>query len=350
MILERQDQVRRPAFAFLSAIILAGSAFSQQAPPDAPKVGIIEIYGARRTSIAEIRKTIGLTEGAQLSGSKSDIEERVEALEGVLAARLEAACCTDGKVILYVGLQEKGAPTFEYHSPPAGEVRVPVEVYDTYTKFLQAVRAVDPSTNPAEDLTRGHSLMNDPAVREIQESFVPLANTHLANLRAVIRESDDPEHRAIAVYVIAYADDKPGIVNDVQWAIQDIDDTVRSNAIRALAGLSVLARKDPKSGVKISPTWLVEMLNSVTWTDRHNASIALVTLTEPRDPGTLVMLRERAMASLTEMARWKHLAHALPPYILLGRAAGVPEKELQDAWSKEQRESIIKRAGASEKR
>ena len=152
------------------------------------------------------------------------------------------------------------------------------------------------------------------------------------------------------MYVIAYADDKQSVVNDVQYAIQDIDDTVRSNAVRALAGLSVLATKDPKSGVKVSPTWLVEMLNSVTWTDRNNAAIALVTLTENRDASLLAHLRERAFSSLVEMARWKHLPHALPPYILLGRVAGIPEKELQDTWSRNQREAIIKRAAASSKR
>jgi hypothetical protein len=192
--------------------------------------------------------------------------------------------------------------------------------------------------------------MSDPAVRDIQLGFVPLANTHLEQLRSVIRQSHDPEHRAMAAYVIGYADDKASIVNDIQWALQDIDDIVRSNAVRALAALSVLASKDPQSGVKISPTWLVEMLNSVTWTDRNNAAIALVTLTEKRDPKILALLQERAMPALIEMARWKHLPHALPPYILAGRAAGIEEKELQDAWSRDQREAIIKRVAASSKR
>jgi hypothetical protein len=315
-----------------------------------PTIGIIDVYGARRTSATEIRKVLALKEGGQLSGSKGAIEERIEAIDDVLAARIEAACCADGKVILYVGIQEKGAPTFEYRTPPPDDVKLPQEVHDAYAKFLDAVRLSGRSTTPSEDLTRGHSLMSDPAVRDVQLSFVPLANTHLADLRAVIRQSEDPEYRAIAVYVIAYADDKPSIVDDVQYAMQDVDDTVRSNAIRALAGLSVLATRNRESGVKISPTWLVEMLNSVTWTDRNNAAIALVTLTESRDESLMSHLKDRALPSLIEMARWKHLPHALPPYILLGRAAGIPEKELQDAWSRGQRESIIKRAAASNKR
>jgi hypothetical protein len=314
-----------------------------------PTIGIIDIYGARKTPAAEVRKVLGLREGSRLSGSKGTLEERIEEIDDVVAARIEAACCEDGRVILYVGVMEKGAPTFEYRTPPAEDVMLPEEIVTAYSKFLEAVRQAGQAGQPAEDLTRGHSLMSDPVVREIQLSFVPLANTHLAQLRLVIRQSHEAEHRAIAAYVIAYADDKPSIVNDIQYAIQDIDDTVRSNAIRALAALSVLAAKDPASGVKISPTWLVEMLNSVTWTDRNNAAIALVTLTENRDAKILALLKERAMPALIEMARWKHLPHALPPYILLGRVAGIPEKELQEAWSRDQRESIVKRAAASGK-
>jgi hypothetical protein len=315
-----------------------------------PLIGVIDVYGARKTPVAEVRKALGLREGSRLTGSKDAIEERIEAIDEVVIARIEAACCEDGRVILYIGLQEKGAPIFEYHTPPAEEVVLPEEIVNAYSKFLEAVRQAGQAGQPAEDLTRGYSLMADPKVREIQLSFVALANTHLPLLRSVIRRSHDPEHRAIAAYVIGYADDKAPILNEIQYALQDIDDTVRSNAIRALAALSVLASKDPKSGVKISPTWLVEMLNSVTWTDRNNAAIALVTLTENRDEKILELLRERAKAALIEMAQWKHLPHALPPYILLGRMAGIPENELQRAWSSNQREAMVKRAAASSKR
>jgi hypothetical protein len=340
------SRIRPPKVRLLFPLVLPILAFAQSAPT----VGIIDIYGAKKTSHEDIRKALGLPEGAPLSGAKAALEERIEEVEGIVAARVEAACCEDGKVILYVGVQEKGAPTFEYHTPPAEPLSLPEEITGAYTRFVEAVRKAGAAAFPSEDLTRGHSLMSDPAVREIQLSFIPLATDHLEELRAVLRRSDNEEHRAIAAYVIGYAKDKPGIVNDIQYALQDIDDTVRGNAIRALAALSVLAVKDPAAGVKISPTWLIEMLNSVAWTDRNNAAIALVTLTESRDPKVLSLLRERAMSSLIEMARWKHLAHALPPYIILGRVAGVKEKELQDAWSRGQREAIIKRAAASNKR
>jgi hypothetical protein len=92
------------------------------------------------------------------------------------------------------------------------------------------------------------------------------------------------------------------------------------------------------------------MLHSIVWTDRNNAAVALVTLTESRDPNVLDHLRERALDAVIEMARWKHLPHALPGFILAGRIAGLPEAEIQDAWNKEHRDDVIRKAIASGKK
>jgi hypothetical protein len=43
------------------------------------------------------------------------------------------------------------------------------------------------------------------------------------------------------------------------------------------------------------------------------------------------------------MARWKTLDHALPAFLLLGRVAGLPEAEIQSAWTKANREAFIER-------
>ena len=40
---------------------------------------------------------------------------------------------------------------------------------------------------------------------------------------------------------------------------------------------------------------------------------------------------------------WKHLPHALPAYILLGRIAELSEQEIQDSWSANQREATVKK-------
>jgi hypothetical protein len=49
------------------------------------------------------------------------------------------------------------------------------------------------------------------------------------------------------------------------------------------------------------------------------------------------------------MARWKTLSHALPPYLLLGRIAGLPEEEVHAAWTRGDREWVIAKAAAKKK-
>jgi hypothetical protein len=56
-----------------------------------------------------------------------------------------------------------------------------------------------------------------------------------------------------------------------------------------------------------------------------------MSLTEPRDPALLSMLQQKALPALTEMARWKTRGHAVAPAMILGRVAGIPEKELASA-------------------
>jgi hypothetical protein len=322
----------------ITVLFLAGAAVSGQVP----KIGTIDFYGLRKVPQERVRKALGVTEGSLLPRSKGEVEERVAEVPGIVQAHVEATCCDDrGHAILYVGIEERGAVHFDLRTPPEGDAALPDEITSAYREFLIAVANAARRGVPAEDLTRGHSLMADPDARAIQEKFTGLAKTHLEQLRNVLRTSGDDEQRAIAAYVIGYAPKKREIVDDVQYALKDVDDTVRGNAIRALAALSVYARLDPESELKIAPTWFIEMLNSLSWTDRNNAAVALVTLTESRDPSVMEQLRVRALPSLVEMARWRHLAHALPSYILLGRAIGLPEKEIQDAWSSGDREKVI---------
>ncbi len=323
--------------------MLACTAFAQ-----APRIGRVEFYGLRKVPEAKVRKALGVAEGDALPRSKTTVEDRITEIPGILRAHLEATCCDEGKVVLYVGVEEKGAPHFDLRTPPVEELDLPAEITTAYRQFLSAVNEAVRRKTTAEDLTNGHSLMADPDCRDVQLRFVDLAGKHLKELRDVLHRSGDEEQRAIAAYVIGYAPKKPLIVDDLLYALKDADDTVRGNAIRALAAVAVYAKLNPDAEVKISPTWFIEMLNSLVWTDRNNGAVALVNITESRDASALDQIRDRALPSLVEMARWHQLEHALPAYILLGRLAGLPEQEIQDSWSKGDRERVI--AAASKKK
>jgi hypothetical protein len=336
--------VRLSSLRLLIACLVLPVLAAGQAPNiRVPDIGVIDFFGLHKVPEERLRKALGFQEGDPLPRSKGDVEEALEQVPGVALARLEAACCEDGKAVLYVGIQEKGTLLFEFRDPPDKPVLMPEEIHDTYVHFLaalgQAVRAQDTS----EDLTPGHSLMANPQCRALQEQFIVQAKQHLDNIRDVLRNSADEEQRAIAAYVIGYAPKKQEVVEDLQYALRDPDDTVRNNAMRSLGAISVLAQKKPELEIHISPTWMVEMLNSIVWTDRNTATIDLLTLTENRDPKVLDLIRERALPSLIAMARWKHLPHALPAYILLGRVAGMKEKEIEDSWSQGKREEVIRK-------
>ncbi len=63
----------------------------------------------------------------------------------------------------------------------------------------------------------------------------------------------------------------------------------------------------------------------------------------------LDQLRDRALGLLAEMSRWKTLAHALPAFVLLGRMAGLSEQQIQDAWTRGDRETVIAAAAGKKK-
>jgi hypothetical protein len=305
------------------------------------RVDVLDFYGLRKVTESQIRKALGVREGDRMPPSKGDAEAKVDQIPGVVESHLEAVCCDGGQTILYVGIEEKGAPHFDLREAPEREVTLPGEIVSTYNRFLEAAQAASRRGSTDEDLTHGHPLMADGSARAIQEMFPALADQYRFQIVDVLRNSDDEAQRAMAAYVLVYASRKSEIVNDLQTALKDADAGVRNNAARSLVALSVLAKLDPSSEIRISPTWFIEMLNSLSWSDRNRALWALQTLTDSRDPLVLDQLRTRALDALIDMARWKTLSHALPAFILLGRVAGMPEPEIQAAWTRGDRDTVI---------
>ena len=329
----------------ITLALLVGSFAAAQAP----RIGVIDFYGLHKVPESKIRAALGAREGDPLPPSKGDAEETLSDLPGVVDSHLEAVCCDAGKMILYVGIEERGTPHFDIREPPERDIRLPDQITVTYREFLQAWTTAVRKGEDRDDLTHGHALSANPETRAVQERMIPLAKDHLKELSDVLRNSSDEEQRATAAYVIGYTPRKSDIVDDLQYALKDSDAGVRANATRSLMAVAVMARLDPAFGLKISPTWFIEMLNSLSWTDRKQALMALQILTDNRDPSVLEQLQERALSSLVEMARWKTLAHALPAYLLLARIAGISERQAENTWSRGDRESVIAKVAAKKK-
>jgi hypothetical protein len=320
------------------------ASFGLRADDITPRVGSIEVYGTRKVSVQKIKAAIGTREG-QPPPSREDAEERIGKIPGVLTSRVEAACCSGSNVILYVGVQEKDAPHFEFHPAPNGKLSVPPSLAAHYDRFLNSVALSMREARPDEDLTNGYSLMADTETRTLQQSFIPAVAENLAFLDRILRESADPDQRSMAAYLMQYAPrdvrSAKVMVNALQYALQDQEDTVRETAMQALRAVAVGARLHKEQEIRIEPTWFVELMNSVVWSDRRNASLALVNLTEDRDPATLSLLKERALPAIVEMAKWRDLRHALPAFILAGRLAGLEEGDIKTAWVNGQRDLVL---------
>ncbi len=329
--------------------VLAVFALQASVTDITPRVGLVEIYGARKVSPEKIRKALGANAGDPMP-SRLDAEDRIDKVSGVLVSRVEAACCRGRNMVLYVGVEERDSPHIDYHENPTGEMTLPPSLLTAYQSFLDEVAGSIRGRNADEDLTNGYSLMKDPECRRLQQSFIPLVTADLPTVDRVLRESADPEQRAAATYLIQYGPRGPHtsdvVVNALQYALRDSDDTVRENAAHALKAVAVGGKLHPDQQIRLEPTWFVELMNSVVWSDRRDASRALVNLTETRNPDTLALLRERALPSVLEMARWHDLEQALPAFILAGRLAGLDEAAIKAAWVNGNRDEVLAKAAS----
>jgi hypothetical protein len=311
-----------------------------------PKTGDINFYGLRKLTPEKVLRTLELKSGDPLPASKGDFEDRLELIPGVAAARVEAVCCEGADAILFIGIEERGSPHFDTRQPPAGTASLPEEVMAAYREYMGAVERAAQLGNAAEDLTAGESHIADIPARLFEDRLSGLAADQIEVLRDVLRNGAEPDERAVAAAVIGYTPKKAEAIRDLQYALQDAEPAVRANAVRAMRAIAVLAQQRPELGLRIEPTWMVEMLNSIVLGDRQQAALALLTLTEKRDAATLELIRTRALPALVDMARWKTLRYALPAFLLVGRTAGVSEKEMMDQWRQGDRDTVIEKATA----
>jgi hypothetical protein len=333
---------------YLCAFLLIAPLFAANGTDLTPRVGAIEIYGARKVPLQKIEKALGIKAG-DLLPSREQAEDRINKVNNILVSRVEAACCAGHDMILYVGVQERDAPHMEYHPSPTGNLQLAPSLMANYRRFLDEVEDSMRAKNADEDLTNGYSLMADPDCRHIQEGFVAEVKADLPNVAEVVRQSADPEQRAAAVYLLQYAPrgarTTPVMINGIQWGLQDDDDTVRDTAMNSLRAIMVGAKLHPDQEIHFEATWLVSLMNSVVWSDRLHASQALEALTESsQNPEALSLLRSEALQSVIEMARWRDLNHALPSFMLAGRLAGFDEARIKEAWVNDDRAAVLEAA------
>jgi hypothetical protein len=320
----------------LLLLLIAGPAAAQL-----PRVGIIDFYGLRRLTPADLSAALRVQIGDSLTYSTDDLRTRLRAVPGVLDADVSLICCDADRSILYVGVHEAGTPMLAFDTAPTGSERLPSEILTVSSRYMRALIEGVRSGQAGEDDSAGHSLSLYPPARAEQEQMMAFAANNTELLRTVLRSSENAEHRALAAQVIAYTVDKQSIVSDLVAAARDPDEQVRNNAVRALGVMAMYAQAHPDAGLNVPYAPFIDLVTSLEWTDRNKASFALAALTTTRDPAPLRQLRERALPELIEMARWRSPGHALAAAVVLGRIGGLQEEEIFSMFQRN-REGLIR--------
>lgn len=337
--------MRRHLTILAASLSLAALASPVSGHAQLPRVGIIDFYGLHKTTPAQIREALGIAIGDSITSlALFEVPARLAGIPGVSSAAIDPVCCEDGKTMLYVGVAEEGAPALELRAPPTGASRLPIDVMVAGEQFANAHMRAVMRGFMKEDVSQGHSLMTDSAARMIQLSFIPLVAKHLDTLRKVLRTSSDADHRALAAEVLGYAANKQSVVADLVYAMRDHSADVRNNATRALALIALLGQQHAELKITVPYEPFIDLLNSLSWTDRNKASLALMQLSESRSPALLAALKTRAFDSIVEMAQWSNPGHAMAGVFMLGRMAGIADPEIYAMFERGERDKIIEAA------
>jgi HEAT repeats len=336
-------------FLLLTIGVVSARAQPTTGPVDLPTdpgprrpIGIIDFYGMHQLTAEQLRNELTFKVGDSISIDDLSFfeasKQRLMMVPGVARAHVNVVCCTDGRPVVFVGIEEKNAPAMLFSPAPTGSIRLPPEVLRIGAEFDQLVRKAVLSGHAEEDDSEGHMLLIDAAARPTEDRLIAIAHNDLRLLRRVLRDSADSEHRALAAQLLGYAKDLQSAVPDLVYAMSDSSDGVRNNAMRAL---SVFTRATKVKPPRVPYEPFIALLNSPAWTDRNKSSFALMQMASRRDPALLRMLREQALPSLVEMARWSDRGHAAAAFWILGNVAGLDDKDIAEDWDRNDRERVI---------
>jgi len=299
--------------ALVLALALLGSESCTAA--DLPPVGRIVVFGDLRLEAA-VRK---LLPPIPISLGENDGDKLRETLAMSRLWRqsdLTWVCCEPaGTAILYVGV--KATDRRPHLRPtPAGAVRLDREDLSLYHRLMDRVQEAAATGQSAEDDSAGHALSGYPPERKLQQEIIARAGGQVAHWREVALTSSKADDRAAAVHLIPYGPKDQALADVLMSAVRDPSALVRNNAVRAIG---VLARSTAtRSRLRFDPQPLLDLFESVHWTDWNKASYALLALIETGDAKLLAEVAKRARQPLRQIANWPPM-HAGPGIAILER-------------------------------
>lgn len=317
-----------------SLVILTQPALRSQAPGDDNKpiqIGSIDYFGYAGLNLKQVEDHLPLHVGDSVSFNSLDrkedaIQHVVKQLTGKPATDIATVCC-DGahRWMIYIGLSGASSRPLQVNPLPHGQDRLEDAALKLYERNMAALSVAVRRGASSEDDSNGYTLSADPRMRQVELEIRAYAVSHGEELERVLQNSFDAQQRRVSALLLGYADRSAMQIQCLTYASADPDDTVRNNAMRALA---VLASAKQTGGIDVDPTSFIAMLYSGQWTDRNKSSFLLSQLTSTRDPILLKKLGEEALTPLIEGARWSDPGHSMAFVAVLGRIEGVPDAQL----------------------
>ncbi|MEX2264666.1 MAG: hypothetical protein WD696_22115 [Bryobacteraceae bacterium] len=288
-----------------SQLLIALFCTQSGAAADMPPIGRIVVFGdlhlesAVRELLPPVPVSLGDADGENL-------RKKLAASSSWRQSDMTWVCCESaGTAILYVGVRATDRRP-QFRPTPTGAIRLDDEDLAIYDRLMELNH---------EAVTTGRSGPKDEA-RRIEDQVMARAGVRAARWREVALNSGDKRHRAAAIHLAPYGAKDQALADALAAASQDADALVRNNAVRAM---SVLARSSRDSShVRLDPTPLLNLFDSVHWTDWNKASFALEALTEASDPKLLAEIAARATGPLRQIANWPPM-HSEPGSVILKR-------------------------------
>ncbi len=324
---------------FLAYLLLVQIAQSQTF-----EIGEVDLFGQTGLDESAIRSALTIHAGDKIKlgsyfAEKSKLENSVKQALGKPPTDVGLVLSDEqGKAMVFVGLPGPTVKAVTYRPVMHDHVVLPGDGLRLYTSGLDRLMKVSATTALSEDDSRGYALFSDPGLKSIQLKMRSYALKSEEGVMAVLRLSPDPSQRQAAAMLLGYAGRSRRQLDGLADASLDSDETVRNNATRALI---VISHADPSICGLLPNERFVDMLRSGIWTDRNKGGNLVEALTRSRNPKLLTLIRERALPSLIEMARWTNPPHASPARQILGRIAGIEERRLQELVTKGNVETIL---------
>jgi len=298
------------------------------------KVSYIEVFGNKKIKSDDVINKLEIKENDSLDFEKFIPKiPLIKSELGAVAADMGLICCDDnGHYMLFLGVVEDSSHVIKYRARPKDDLHLPKQLVEDYNQFMSRLSDAVQKGETVEDRSKGHALSNYPPLQEIQARFEFYADKNLSDMSKVLKFSKHDGDRIAAAHIIAYASDKTKIVEDLLYAVEDSEESVRNNATRALALIASYSLDRPGLKIKIPADPFIKMVNSHVWTDRNKALAVLDPLTSKRDPVILNSLKRSAIPALVQMSKWRSKGHAEMAFILLGRLAGLDDKTIFEKW------------------